>query len=467
MRITLVQPCIGREPGRRHLRSWQMEPLTLANLAALTPQDVEVDLVDDRLEAVPFDAPTDLVAMTVETYTARRAYQIASDYRRRGVPVVMGGFHPTLCSDEASRHAETLAVGEAESIWPQIVDDYCHGRPQSTYVSETRPDLAGLRPDRSIFTGKRYLPIGLVEASRGCRFRCDFCAIGAYHRGTQRWRPVDEIVAAMVEAARERRLIFLVDDNIGAEPERALELFDALEGRGLRWMSQCSIHAARDEAFVERMARSGCLGVLIGFESLSPSTLRAMNKGFNASTDGHDLPLGNLARHGVAVFGTFVFGYDEDPPDAFEQAVDFARAQRLYLAAFNHLVPFPGTPLYKRLEGAERLRFDRWWLEEGYRFNDVAFRPARMTPADLRARCLDARRAFYSTGSIATRALSVPGSRLDFLMRNYLPLNLWHRADVRRRNGYPLGDQAWHGPMLLSEPRDASRPRYRVAHASI
>src|SRR5262245_17819478 len=142
MRLTLVHPCIGRRTGERYIRSWQMEPLPPATIAGLTPRDVEIRFYDDRLEAIPFDEPTDLVAMSVETYTARRSYQIATEYRRRGVPVVMGGFHPTLCPDEAAEYAEAVVVGEAEQVWPAIIDDARHGTLKKTYRGDGRPPLA-------------------------------------------------------------------------------------------------------------------------------------------------------------------------------------------------------------------------------------------------------------------------------------------------------------------------------------
>src|SRR3954451_13285331 len=173
MRLTLVHPAVGRRPGVNYMRTWQMEPLPIAVLAALTPTDVEIAFHDDRMEAIPFDRPTDLVAIPVETYTAKRAYQIASEYRKRRVPVVMGGFHASLMPDEVARFAESVVIGEAEALWPRVIDDARHGRLEKIYRQQGRPSLAGMNPDRSIFRGKRYLPIGLVEAGRGCHFKCE------------------------------------------------------------------------------------------------------------------------------------------------------------------------------------------------------------------------------------------------------------------------------------------------------
>jgi hypothetical protein len=191
MRVTLIHPCIGRRAGdRSYVRTWQMEPLPAATLAGLTPREIGIKFYDDRMEALPFDEATDLVALSVETYTARRAYQIASEYRRRGVPVVLGGFHASLCPDEAARYAEAVVIGEAETLWPLVLDDARHGTLRRFYRAEGRPALAGLRPDRTIFRGKRYLDIGLVEAgavaiSAASSVRCRRCSVPRRRAG--RW----------------------------------------------------------------------------------------------------------------------------------------------------------------------------------------------------------------------------------------------------------------------------------------
>lgn len=447
-RVTLVHPCVGRKPGESYIRTWQMEALPAATLAGLTPPDVELRFFDDRMEAIPYDEPTDLVAISVETYTARRAYQIATEYRRRGVPVVMGGFHASLCPDEVAQYAEAVVTGEAERSWPALLDDARHGTLRKFYRATGRTDLSDVRPDRRIFRGKRYLPVGLVEAGRGCHFRCDFCAVQTVFEATQVRRPVDRILDEIRAMRATRRLFFFVDDNASSNRGQAKEFLRALAPLGIRWVSQMSLDAAHDEEFLDLMVRSGCMGVLIGFESLDPANLAAMNKRFNAARGGFEPALANLRRFGIRVYGTFVFGYDGDTPASFAPTVAFAREHAFYIAAFNHLTPFPGTPLYRRLEAEGRLRYERWWLDERYTYNGIPFEPKGMSPEALRRACLAARRDFYAWRSIAARGLDRVNRGDAFMWRNFWMINALHRNDVSLRDHYPLGDQSFRGPLL-------------------
>lgn len=447
-RLTIIHPAIGHRQGEKYIRSWQMEPLPAAAIAGLTPQDIELRFHDDRMELIPYDEPTDAVVLSVETYTARRAYQIASEYRRRGVPVVMGGFHPTLLPEEAERFAEAIVIGEAEEIWPEVIDDLRHGSLRKRYQSEQQPSLDRIRLDRSIYGKKRYLPLGLVETGRGCRFPCEFCAIQSFFRRTHRSRPVDAVIAELESLQHRSKLFFFVDDNFAGSLATCKELLSAMQGLKIRWVTQLSINAVHDEELLELLARSGCRGVLIGFESLDQQNLKAMGKGFNTMHGGYRVALDNLRRHRIRVYGTFIFGYDQDTPDSFGQAVDFALEQRLYIAAFNHLTPFPGTPLYARLQEEGRLLFDHWWLDPAYRYNDLPFRPAQLSPQQVTAGCVAARRRFYRWPSILRRGFDTTNRADPFMFRNFFPINWMHRAEVSQRNGYPLGDETWRGELL-------------------
>jgi len=447
MRLTIIQPCMGRRSGEAYIRTWQMEPLAPAVLAALTPDDVEVRFYDDRMEAIPFDEPTDLVAMTVETYTARRSYQIATEYRKRGIPVVMGGFHATLMPDEVARYAEAVVIGEAEGLWPRVIADFRTGRLERCYRSVSRPSLAGCAPDRSIFSGRNYLPVALVETGRGCPYPCEFCAIQTFFGQTHRWRPVGEIVEELRRL--DKPLIFFVDDNIVADPERARELLRALIPLKIKWVGQAGIHAAFDDELLGLLRQSGCQGLLIGLESLDPGILEAMGKGFVTTLGSYDAALVNLRRHGIRLYVTFVFGYGNDSAETLELASAFAELHRFFITAFNHLTPFPGTPLYRRLEREGRLLFDRWWLDPGYRYGMLPFAPEGISPKELEERCIMARRRFFGWRSILRRGLDFKvNSSTLFMGFYYFVINVLMRREVLQRKQYPLGDEGFAGPLL-------------------
>jgi radical SAM superfamily enzyme YgiQ (UPF0313 family) len=307
-----------------------------------------------------------------------------------------------------------------------------------------------LKPRRAIFNGKRYLPIGLVEAGRGCHFKCDFCAVQTVFGSTQTRRATDDIIAEIKEVKRERKLFFFVDDNITSNIAQAKELFRALIPLKIRWVSQSSINAAHDEEFLELLARSGCQGVLIGFESLNTANLKDMNKAFNMMRGGFEKALANLRKHQIRVYGTFIFGYDRDTVESFAETVKFAREHSLYIAAFNHLTPFPGTPLYHRLQKEGRLLYDNWWLDERYSYNRIPFQPRGMSPELLQQSCLAARREFYSWPSIVQRGLAGANRGNWFMWRNFYLINALHRNDVSLRDHYPLGDESWPGQLLTA-----------------
>ncbi|MBT8079624.1 MAG: radical SAM protein [Gammaproteobacteria bacterium] len=448
MRLTLIHPCVGRWAGdKSYIRSWQMEPLAPAVLAGLTPPDVAVRFYDDRLETIPFDAPTDLVAISVETYTARRAYQIATEYRQRGVKVVLGGFHTTLCPDEASLYADAIVVGEAEGHWANVIDDARHGTLQDVYRSPARPPLSQTRLNRDIFRGKRYVPVTLIEAGRGCHFRCEFCAVQSYFGATQNRRPIDDILREVAETRSRRNFYFFVDDNITSNFDEGKELYRQLSRYNIRWVSQASINAAHDEEFLDLISRSGCQGLLIGFESLDRKTLHMMKKKFNTMGGGYENALANLRKYHIRLYSTFVFGYDRDTRETFDNAVAFANEHRFYMAAFNHLTPFPGTPLYDRLKADGKLIYDAWWMDPAYAYNKIPFRPKLLTPEQLQQYCIDARAKFYSIPGILRRFADPVNRSNAFMARNFPLINFMMRREVHQRDDMPLGDQGWHGEL--------------------
>jgi len=436
--ITFIRPNLGDG-----FSADAMTPLVFAILRAHTPDDIETTLIDERVE--PFRLlPTDLAAITVETFTARRAYEIAALYRAKGVPVVMGGHHPSMVPDEAAEHADCVVEGDAEPVWGQLIADARAGALQPRYVGGMGIRAgAPLRFDRRIFGGKKYAPLSLVQVGRGCRFACDFCSIHAFYGTSRQQRPVAEVVAEIRSLPRHR-MIFFVDDNLLWRRDRFIELMRALIPLRYRWSCQITIDVARDDELIDLMAKAGCALVLIGFESLDKTNLKQMRKNWNGVAGDYSDVIARLHRRRIMIYGTFVFGYDADTSKAFPVAAEFARRQAMAIANFNPLTPMPGTELYRRLAGDGTLLRPAWWIDPGYRYGDPIFTPKSMTVSELRDGPMIARRAFYRWWSILSRSgrgirlWRRPMSVAMMLAANWISRREIMRKQARALNARPM-----------------------------
>lgn len=438
MKVTFIMSSMGRKPNqKKYVKTWQMEPLSIGVLSSLTPENVQKEFFDERVEEIDFETETDLVAITVETYTARRSYEIAERFQKRGIPVIMGGFHPTLFPDEVQQFADSVVIGEADSLWPGILVDAEKGKLKKRYKSKSRPSLDTVYPDRSIFEGKDYLDLGLIETGRGCAYSCDFCSIARFYKNSYKHRPIENVVAEI--KSKKRKYFFFVDDNICTDMEYAKDLMRALIPLKINWFSQGSINMANDEELLMLMKKSGCKGILIGFESLNKATLTEMKKGVNVKVD-LDSAIRKIHKSGIFIYATFVFGYDTDVPEIFELTRKFALKHKFFITAFNHLVPFPGTLLYSRLEKEGRLLYDKWWLSNDYKFGDVAYMPSGSSPDELANRCYEYRKGFFNISSIFRRLFNMSTNFRSFSNPfGFLLMNLLSKIDVKKRQGIPMG----------------------------
>ncbi len=440
MKLTLIRPNLGRRKDEPYLDEGRMEPLQLGILAAMCPPEVEVTLVDDRCEEIPYDQPVDLVAITVETFTARRAYEISAEYRRRSVPLLMGGFHPTLFPEEAAQHADSIVLGDAEGVWLDVLRDAQAGRLQPVYKAGRVKEASKIFPRRELFLGKGYLPISLTQFGRGCTHGCDFCAISAFFKQTHSHRPVEDVVRELEQ--QNRKIVFFVDDNIVANPTAAKALFQALIPLRIRWVSQGSIDMVHDRELMDLMCESGCLGNVIGFESIDTAALKASKKSPNLHTSsGYESEIEILKEYGLQTWAAFTLGYDTDTSESLYRMLDFALRHKFTFAAFNVLMPYPNTPFYRKLETEGRLLFGgRWWVHPEYRFNHAAFRPAQMTAKELTEISFDIRAKWNSTSTIFKRFLE-PRTNMGSLYRMaiYWMYNPLFRRETFKKQGMLLG----------------------------
>ena len=407
----------------RRSRVLNFQQITMPYLAAFAPPHWTVLHVDEAVEPVNLDAAADLVAITYHTPSAPHAYALASRFRQRGTTVVLGGPHVTLLPEEAQVHADVIFIGEAETQWPQFLAEFEAGHHRQRYCSPEPPSLEGVPMARQDLFHRRDHTAGVLFATRGCAYRCDFCVVAVMYQSHLRRRPVEAV--AREYASFHGKVIILWDDNIAGDIGYAKDLFRALAPHRKWWSSQASIHAARDDESLELAARSGCKQLFIGLESISQASMNDVSKGFNR-VDQYARVIERIHAHGIAVQAGIVFGFDHDTPSVFEETLGFLEAAGVQNATFNILTPFPGTPLHKRLEAEGRILTRDWSKYNGRA--DVVFRPRHMSPEALLAGYQHVNRRFYSCRSMCQRL-----SRSRVQLAWTLPLNLAYAFALRYR----------------------------------
>jgi radical SAM superfamily enzyme YgiQ (UPF0313 family) len=370
----------------------------MATIAALTPPEVEVSITDENVTRVDYLKETDMVGITALTSTAHRAYEIADAFRAMGKKVVLGGIHPSIMPEEAGQHADAVVIGEAEGIWPQVIADFQANKLQKTYQNKERPVLSGLpQPRRNLCAKRGYYYTNTIYTTRGCPYACSFCTVTSFFGRTYRCRPVEEVIAEAKTLNRKKYFIFL-DDNIVGNPAYSKELFRALIPLKIKWVGQCSVTITKDDELLRLAAESGCVDLFIGLESLSPVSLKAINKKTN-SVDEYETIIKKLHSAGIGVHGFFIFGLDGDDSGSFMRTVRFAQNVRLESAQFDILTPYPGTAIFKSLEKEGRI-LSKDWSQYGH---DLMFTPKGLSRDQLQEGRKLAWREFYSLSSIRKR----------------------------------------------------------------
>ena len=400
--------------------------LSATTLAALTPETWDVSFEDENVAPINFDEEVDLVGITALTPLAPRAYEIAGEFRRRGIKVIMGGFHATWMTDEALQHMDSVVVGEAESIWKEVLSDFEADSLKQIYRSNGHSDISGIPvAKREILPKDGYFFTNTLQTTRGCPFNCEFCSVTAFYGKTYRTRPIEDVEKELqsILSASSNHFLFIVDDNITGNPAYARDLFRLLKKYPVRWLSQTSIKFAENTELLKLAKESGCYGMFIGFESLSQDALDKLNKRFNKAYKYAEL-IKKIHDHGIGIQGSFIFGYDWDTKGTFEEVLSFSEKTRLDSVLFTILTPYPGTKVFNEMKHQNRLITTDW---SKYDMAHAVYQPKNMTPEELEEMFVEANRKFYSIPSMFKRLIAKRKSLTIFIPMNWGFRSAWKR----------------------------------------
>jgi radical SAM superfamily enzyme YgiQ (UPF0313 family) len=352
----------------------------------------------------------------------------------------MGGYHPTFMPEESLEFCDSVVIGEAEPLWQKVIVDLENNELKKIYKSSENFEVENVFFDESIFEGKKYASVIPVQFSRGCKFNCEFCSISSFYNKKIKFRCIKNVVEEIKR--KNSKYFFITDDNIFTNKIKLKEFLKELIPLKIKWGCQISIDISNDEGLLDLMAKSGCISILIGFESLNQINLKQMNKDTNIKNFDYNSKIKKIKERGIMIYGTFVFGYDGDTVESFEETLNFAIENKFFLANFNPLIPMPGTQIYNRLNLEKRLIYDKWWLDDNFKYGETVFLPKGMTPKQLEEGCFDLRTRFNSYSSIFKRIWDFRSNAKNihnFFV--YFGANLISRREIFNKQGKKLGGE--------------------------
>lgn len=425
MHIKLIYPDSSKTHGNHSQairQFFRAPPLNLLILAALTPRDIKVEIIDERYTPINFNESVDLVGITAITSTALRAYQIGDEFKKKGVKVVLGGIHPSFLPDEAIQHASSVVIGEAELIWRQLLEDCANNKLKRFYRSEEYPSLEAIPFPRWELLPNRNRYVYFVQAMRGCPNNCDFCSVTDFSGRKIRTRPVSNVIEEIKTLSKG--FVIFIDDNLFAKPSYAKELFQALIPLKIKWGGEVSLNFINgDPELVKLAAKSGCRALFIGMESVSQMALDGVNKSFNKVSEFAET-VRLLHQYRISVIASFMFGFDEDEPTVFKQTLNVLNKLKVDAAIFSILTPLPGTKLYSKLKSAGRI-FEQDWSK--FDALHSTFKPLKMTSSELERGLKWLYQKFYSIPNILRRTAHF--WRIPLFM---IPVNLAYFIAAKR-----------------------------------
>ncbi|MFC1658032.1 B12-binding domain-containing radical SAM protein [Candidatus Omnitrophota bacterium] len=433
-------------------RAW-LAPLPLATIAALTPEGVEISIVDENIEQIDFNANVDLVGISVFTSSAVRAYEIADKFRKSGVKVVLGGIHPSALPEEAICHADAVVIGEAEGVWKEVISDFQKGKLRRFYKASFREDLKKpLIPRWDLIKLDSYRAFA-IQTTRGCPFNCSFCSVKVFFGAEYRFKPIENVIEEIkaLQRLKPRATLFFVDDNFAANPKRTQEFLAELSRLKIRnWVAQITINT--EDRVLQSMAACGCSHVVVGLESLIQKTIDSMNKGAVNRVKTYSDVINKIHSYGMGVLASFIVGYDSEDKSIFDKIKKFVEDCNIEFPLVCSLTPFPGTAIAKQLLEENRIIDNDW---RHYDCSLFCFKPKPESAAELSRMVIDTNKRFYAYGNlynrlskswrkgIFTRTTSLGGY---FFNRNRLKFSLYalRLKDIKRC--WFMLKSLWHIP---------------------
>ncbi|MBD3252712.1 radical SAM protein [Candidatus Pacearchaeota archaeon] len=391
--------------------------LALANLASLTPEDDEITVIDEQISPIDYNMNVDLVAISVNTSVAKRAYEIADNFRKKGVKVVFGGLHPSLMPDESLKYADSIVIGDANESWKELLIDFKKNKLKRKYISNQKKPINLPTPKWEIFKKMSYLNTNFIEVTRGCSHNCKFCSTSVFYHHLHRKRPIKEVIRDIKKVKSfPKNFIFFVDDNIACDREYAKKLFKALIPLKIIWISQATVDIGEDEELVKLASESGCGGLFLGFDSISKLNLEKMNKKHNYISYLKSVRM--LQKYEIVIEGGFMFGFDNDTKNTFRETLEFLKESKIESFLAMYLTPIPGTKIYNEYKKQNKLLTEDHSL---YDFRHVVARPKKITPEELYEGVSFISKEFYQKKEMNKRIKR----RLFYLLKNPSVKNLF------------------------------------------